>query len=120
MIDRTTLAPARITVSGKTTLWSTTAPASTTTPGPMTLRLTSPATTHPELSQALEMRPSLQEMYVGGKRWIWHRIPFREGITDGLTFQAKDKGTTAMVLAYIGPGRNATVGKRLALKLKVN
>jgi choline monooxygenase len=47
-------------------------------------------TTHPELSMALEMRPSLQEMYVGGKYWIWHRIPFCEGITSGLTFEAKE------------------------------
>jgi choline monooxygenase len=47
-------------------------------------------TTHPELSVALEMHPSLQEMHVGGERWIWHRIPFREGIGDGLTWAAKD------------------------------
>ena len=37
-----------------------------------------------------------------------------------LTFSAKAKGTTSMVLAYVGPGRNAPVGKRLPLKLKVN
>src|SRR5262249_26203916 len=45
--------------------------------------------THPEFSRVIEMRPSLQEMQVGGTNWIWHRIPFREGITEGLTFKAK-------------------------------
>jgi choline monooxygenase len=44
--------------------------------------------THPEFASVIEMRPSLQEMHVGGKHWIWHRIPFREGVTEGLTFQA--------------------------------
>jgi choline monooxygenase len=45
---------------------------------------------HPELSKALEMRPSLQEMFDGGPYWLWHRIPFREGLTEGLTYRARE------------------------------
>ena len=50
-IARVTRAPPRTTVSSKITLSTTSAPASTTTPGPMTLRMTVPATTLPELSR---------------------------------------------------------------------
>ncbi|MGH9133797.1 MAG: aromatic ring-hydroxylating oxygenase subunit alpha [Ilumatobacteraceae bacterium] len=46
--------------------------------------------THPELSKALEMRPSLQEMYMDSTYWLWHRIPFREGMTEGLTYRARE------------------------------
>jgi phenylpropionate dioxygenase-like ring-hydroxylating dioxygenase large terminal subunit len=45
-------------------------------------------TTHPELSRVLEMKQSKQGFYVGGKYWIHHRIPFRPGITSGITFKA--------------------------------
>jgi choline monooxygenase len=45
-------------------------------------------TTHPELSRVLEMKPAKHDMAVGGRYWIHHRIPFRPGITSGITFKA--------------------------------
>ena len=44
-------------------------------------------TSHPELSRALVTDPARQIMEVGGKYWIHHTIPFRDGITEGLTFK---------------------------------
>jgi len=46
-------------------------------------------TTHPEFARAVEMKPELQEMWVGGKYWIHHRIPFRDGIDEGITYLRK-------------------------------
>ena len=43
-------------------------------------------TTHPELSRALVTDPARQLMEVGGRYWIHHTIPFRDGITEGPTF----------------------------------
>ncbi len=45
-------------------------------------------TAHPELSRVLEMKPEKQEIYLGGRYWIHHRIPFRPGIRSGITFKA--------------------------------
>ena len=42
-------------------------------------------TTHPELARVLEMKPSLQTIRVGGRYWIHHTIPFREGFQGSLT-----------------------------------
>jgi predicted secreted protein len=36
-----------------------------------------------------------------------------------LRFKAVDPGTTSMVLAYVGPGRDHPVGKRLSVNVKV-
>jgi predicted secreted protein len=36
-----------------------------------------------------------------------------------LRFQARKPGTTPMILAYVGPGRDHPVGKRLPLTVKV-
>lgn len=44
-------------------------------------------TTHPELSRALVTDPRQQRMEVGGRYWIHHVIPFRDGIEGGTTFQ---------------------------------
>ncbi len=42
-------------------------------------------TTHPELAKVLEMKPSLQTIRVGGRYWIHHTIPFRQGFEGSLT-----------------------------------
>ena len=42
-------------------------------------------TTHPELARVLEMKPSLQNIRVGGRYWIHHTIPFRQGFEGSLT-----------------------------------
>lgn len=42
-------------------------------------------TTHPELARVLEMKPSLQKFQVGGRHWIHHTIPFRDGFAGSIT-----------------------------------
>ena len=42
-------------------------------------------TTHPELARVLEMKPSLQQIRVGGRYWIHHTIPFRESFEGSIT-----------------------------------
>ena len=37
-------------------------------------------TTHPELARALVMNPKTQTLAVGGRYWIHHTIPFRDGV----------------------------------------
>jgi phenylpropionate dioxygenase-like ring-hydroxylating dioxygenase large terminal subunit len=44
-------------------------------------------TTHPEFSRAVVMDPAQQVMEVGGRYWIHHTIPFRDGIDEGVTFR---------------------------------
>jgi choline monooxygenase len=44
-------------------------------------------TTHPEFARAIRMNPKTQELGVGGDNWIHHRLQFREGIDEGLTFK---------------------------------
>ena len=44
-------------------------------------------TTHPELARVLEMKQAKQEFHIGNRYWIHHRIPFRDGITSGITFK---------------------------------
>ena len=44
-------------------------------------------TCHPELARVLEMDVHLQELSIGGRYWIAHKIPFREGINLGPTLQ---------------------------------
>ena len=39
-------------------------------------------TTHPELSRALVMDPDKQQLEIGGRNWIYHLIPFRDGVPD--------------------------------------
>lgn len=46
-------------------------------------------TTHPELARVLEMKPELQQMFVGGRTWIHHIIPFREHFKGSLTTQPR-------------------------------
>jgi choline monooxygenase len=43
-------------------------------------------TTHPEFSRAVVQDPARQVMAVGGRWWIHHSIPFREGIPEGPTY----------------------------------
>jgi len=35
-------------------------------------------TCHPTLSQVLEMDPALHDLTIGGRYWIWHRVPLRK------------------------------------------
>jgi phenylpropionate dioxygenase-like ring-hydroxylating dioxygenase large terminal subunit len=44
-------------------------------------------TTHPEFSRAVVMDPAQQRMEVGGRYWIHHTIPFRDGVDEGITFK---------------------------------
>ena len=43
-------------------------------------------TTHPEFSRAIVQDPARQVMAVGGRHWIHHSIPFREGVPEGPTY----------------------------------
>lgn len=43
-------------------------------------------TTHPEFSRAVVQDPAQQIMAVGGRYWIHHSIPFRQGIPEGPTY----------------------------------
>lgn len=43
-------------------------------------------TTHPELSRALVMNPDKQVLDVGGRYWIHHTIPFRDGVPEGISW----------------------------------
>lgn len=45
-------------------------------------------TTHPEFSRAIVQDPARQQMVVGGRYWIHHSIPFRDGVPDGPTYVA--------------------------------
>jgi choline monooxygenase len=47
-------------------------------------------TSHPELARVLEMKPSLQDIQVGGRYWIHHTIPFRANFTGSLTTRRKE------------------------------
>ena len=60
-------------------------------------------TTHPELSRALVMDPDKQELVVGGRNWIHHRIPFRDGVPDGLTLQRDASGELTYFFNYLFP-----------------
>lgn len=55
-------------------------------------------TSHPELARALVMDPAKQQMAVGGRYWIHHQIPFRDGIEEGLTF--KKHGDAPLMYFY--------------------
>lgn len=44
-------------------------------------------TTHPEFSRAVVQDPAQQIMTVGGRYWIHHQIPFRDGIDEGITYK---------------------------------
>ena len=43
-------------------------------------------TTHPEFSRAIVQDPARQVLGVGGRYWIHHSIPFRDGIPEGPTY----------------------------------
>jgi len=43
-------------------------------------------TTHPEFSRAIVQDPARQVLGVGGRWWIHHSIPFRDGVPEGPTF----------------------------------
>ena len=55
-------------------------------------------TAHPEFSRAIVMDPRLHDLAVGGRYWIHHRIPFRDGAEPGITYgrrRPKALGTTS-------------------------
>jgi choline monooxygenase len=60
-------------------------------------------TTHPELSRALVMDPAKQELVVGGRYWIYHLIPFRDGVPDGITLQRDATGELMYFFNYVFP-----------------
>jgi choline monooxygenase len=43
-------------------------------------------TTHPEFARAVVMDPERQELYIGGRYWIHHKIPFRKDWDPGPAF----------------------------------
>ena len=49
-------------------------------------------TTHPEFARAIQMKPSTQELGIGGPNWIHHRLLFRDGIDEGVTFKRPADG----------------------------
>jgi phenylpropionate dioxygenase-like ring-hydroxylating dioxygenase large terminal subunit len=60
-------------------------------------------TSHPELSRALVMDPRKQELVIGGRHWIYHRIPFRADVPDGLTVQRDSDGDLTYFFNYLFP-----------------
>jgi phenylpropionate dioxygenase-like ring-hydroxylating dioxygenase large terminal subunit len=60
-------------------------------------------TTHPELSRALVMDPDRQEISIGGRHWIYHVIPFRDGVPDGPTLQRDSNGELTYFFSYLFP-----------------
>ena len=62
-------------------------------------------TTHPEFAELVEMDPRLQELSVGGRFWIHHRIPFRDGVDLGGILQPDgEDGRAHYHYAWIYPG----------------
>ena len=45
------------------------------------------ATTHPEFARAVKMNPKTQELGIGGDNWIHHRLRFRDGVDEGVTYK---------------------------------
>ena len=45
-------------------------------------------TTHPEFSRAIVQDPASSSSAIGGRNWIHHSIPFRDGVPEGLTLSA--------------------------------
>jgi phenylpropionate dioxygenase-like ring-hydroxylating dioxygenase large terminal subunit len=60
-------------------------------------------TAHPELSRALVMDPEKQELVIGGRNWIYHLIPFRDGVPDGITLQRDANGELTYFFNYVFP-----------------
>lgn len=61
-------------------------------------------TTHPELSRALVTDPAKQELAVGDTPyWIHHRIPFRDGIGEGITYKPPADGPFLYHYQWIFP-----------------
>lgn len=62
-------------------------------------------TTHPEFASLVEMDPRTHELAVGGRYWIHHRIPFREGVDLGGMLQPEDdRGRAFYHYSWIYPG----------------
>ena len=81
-------------------------------------------TSHAELSRALVMDPDKQELIIGERNWIYHRIPFREGATPGLTVQPDVNGELMYFFNYVFPsayvqftGRGFDVGSVQAVSV---
>jgi phenylpropionate dioxygenase-like ring-hydroxylating dioxygenase large terminal subunit len=50
-------------------------------------------TTHPEFARGIKMNPKTQELGVGGDNWIHHRLQFRDGVDEGVTFKRPTDGS---------------------------
>jgi choline monooxygenase len=59
-------------------------------------------TTHPELSRMLVMDPEKQDLLVGGKRWIYHVIPYREGVEARMA-TGETNGAAVYFFNYVFP-----------------
>jgi phenylpropionate dioxygenase-like ring-hydroxylating dioxygenase large terminal subunit len=60
-------------------------------------------TTHPELSRMLVMDPEKQDLMVGGRNWIYHVIPYRDGVTDGMRAYGEPNGELTYFFNYVFP-----------------
>ena len=60
-------------------------------------------TSHPELSRALVMDPDKQELAIGNRNWIYHVIPFRDGVPEGFTVQRDARGELTYFFNYVFP-----------------
>jgi choline monooxygenase len=60
-------------------------------------------TTHPELSRALVMDPHKQELAIGSRNWIYHLIPFRDDVPDGITLRRDPSGELMYFFNYVFP-----------------
>ena len=60
-------------------------------------------TTHPEFCSLVDTDPRTQELAVGGRWWIHHRIPFREGVDLGGVLQPGPDGRAYYHYNWIYP-----------------
>jgi len=60
-------------------------------------------TTHPELSRALVMDPDRQQLRIGGRNWIYHLIPYRDGVADFIASQGEPNGEPIYFFNYVFP-----------------
>jgi phenylpropionate dioxygenase-like ring-hydroxylating dioxygenase large terminal subunit len=79
-------------------------------------------TTHPELCRSLVMDPDKQELAIGGRHWIYHNIPFRDNVPDGITVQRDTNGELMYFFNFVFPsayvqytGRGFDVGSMQAI-----
>ncbi|MGH9273718.1 MAG: aromatic ring-hydroxylating oxygenase subunit alpha, partial [Acidimicrobiales bacterium] len=60
-------------------------------------------TTHPELSRMLVMDSDKQELVIGGRTWIYHLIPYRDGVAETLRMFGEPDGERIYYFNYVFP-----------------